>query len=86
MSTELGAGAWSYFGDPRAVALALEGTAGALALGGDAERAASLLGTAAAARDPRVAAAVDTGRSADPEEADGCDDASSWRWSPRACW
>ncbi|WP_306367235.1 BTAD domain-containing putative transcriptional regulator [Nocardiopsis sp. CC223A] len=41
-------------GDPRAVALALEGTAGALALGGavgDAERAASLLGTAAAARE-----------------------------------
>ncbi|CAL9465430.1 hypothetical protein SUDANB121_02738 [Nocardiopsis dassonvillei] len=41
-------------GDPRAVALALEGMAGALALtGGDgeAERAASLLGTAAAARE-----------------------------------
>ncbi|MFL1430954.1 MULTISPECIES: BTAD domain-containing putative transcriptional regulator [unclassified Nocardiopsis] len=46
-------------GDPRAVALALEGTAGALALTGadrDAERAAALLGTAAAAREALGAA------------------------------
>ncbi|MEU3600023.1 hypothetical protein ABZ714_15065 [Streptomyces sp. NPDC006798] len=38
-------------GDPRAVALALEGLAGAHALGGDPERAAVLLGAAAAARE-----------------------------------
>jgi predicted ATPase/DNA-binding SARP family transcriptional activator len=37
-------------GDPRAVALALEGLAGAQALGGHHHRAAQLLGTAAAAR------------------------------------
>ncbi|MBB4892035.1 putative ATPase [Streptomyces olivoverticillatus] len=37
-------------GDPRAVALPLEGLAGAELLAGDAERAARLLGTAAAAR------------------------------------
>ena len=38
------------FGDPRAVALALEGLAGAVALGGAPEHAARLLGAAAAAR------------------------------------
>ncbi|MFF3552716.1 BTAD domain-containing putative transcriptional regulator [Streptomyces tsukubensis] len=38
-------------GDPRAVALALEGLAGAHALAGEPERAAALLGAAAAARE-----------------------------------
>ncbi|MEV1004591.1 hypothetical protein [Nonomuraea sp. NPDC050202] len=37
-------------GDPRAIALALEGIAGARALAGDPARAARLLGAAAAAR------------------------------------
>ncbi|MFJ8017052.1 BTAD domain-containing putative transcriptional regulator [Streptomyces sp. NPDC096339] len=57
-------------GDPRALALALEGLAGAHVLAGRAERAASLLGTAAALRDS-VGSPLPLGERTDTDRAAG---------------
>ena len=57
-------------GDPRAVALAFEGLAGAEALGGDHERAARLLGAAAALRE-RAGAPLPSGERGDVDRITG---------------